>query len=146
MKTLVKISASLIVSLFLLSVFSVVSAQSVGCNPNASPSQATKLTPLMQCGGTGQPCCDFNEAAILVNRIINWFLSIAVVVAAITFSVAGANILLNPDNPSKRSEAWAMFRKTVWGIVIILLAWLVINTLVKTLVNTGVDATRFLKS
>lgn len=145
MKTLTKISASLIVFLFLLSIFSVVNAQSVGCNSSASNSSAKTLLPLIQCGGTGQPCCDFKEAAILVNRIINWFLSIAVAVAAITFSVAGVNILLNPDNAGKRSEAWAMFRKTVWGIIIILMSWLVINTLVNSLVSSSTNALRFLK-
>lgn len=144
MKTFTKISTTLITLIFFMFIFSAVNVYAVGCNSEAPHSSATKLTPLIQCGGTGQPCCDFTEAAILVNRIINWFLSIAVVVAAITFSVAGANILLNPDNAGKREEAKKMFFKTIQGIVIILISWLVINTLVKTLVNTSTDALRFL--
>lgn len=145
MTTLKKILASLTVFLFLMFIFSAVNTYAAGCNDSAPNSSATKLTPLIQCGGTGQPCCDFKEAAILVNRIINWFLSISVTVAAITFSVAGAQILLNPANEAKRREAKDMFIKTIWGIAIILLSWLVINTLVKTLVNTSTDALRFLK-
>ena len=41
----------------------------------ASYSNSSDFWPLVQCGNTGQHDCDFVEATILVNRIINWFIS-----------------------------------------------------------------------
>ena len=63
--------------------------------------------------------------------------------AAITFSIAGGQMLLNPDNPSKREEAINMFKKTVYGMIFILVAWLVVHTVVATLVDPNTNALRF---
>ena len=93
------------------------------------------------------PCtnnCNFNDLTTLINNIINWFLGISVSVAAITFAIAGGIMLFNPNNPGKRGEALEMFKKTIIGIIIILVAWLVIHTVIAALVNQNTGALRFL--
>ena len=110
------------------------------CSTTAGHSDPKSYWPLIQCGGSGQPCCDFNEAAILVNRILNWFLDIAATVAAITFAIAGANILLHPDDPAKITEGWDMFKKTAIGLFIVLIAWLAIHTAVGAIINPAINS------
>lgn len=99
---------------------------------------------LIPCDGVTVPC-DFKAFAQLINGIINWFLGISVSVAAITFAYAGAQMLFNPDEPKKLEDAKAMFKKTIIGMIIILGAWLIINTIVGALVNESTNALRFLK-
>ena len=96
---------------------------------------------LIPCDGVN---CNFSSFAALVNNVINWFLGISATVAAITFSWAGIQMLLNPDNPGKRQEALEMFQKTVIGMIIILVAWLVIHTIIVTLLRDPNSALRFL--
>ncbi len=104
------------------------------CSDTGDHSDKSKWLPIIQCGNAGQHCCDVTEFFILINRIINWFLSISGSIAAITFSIAGIKILFNPSKPEQISEGWAMFRKTVIGMIIILCAWLVIHTVISALV------------
>ena len=119
------------------------------------PVIAFAATSLVPCGNPAsngnpaQPACDFNALATLVNNIINWFLAISVSVAAITIAIAGGTILFNPDNAAKRTEALEMLKKTIYGIIIILVAWLVIHTVIAALTNTpksgsGVGPLKFL--
>ena len=63
------------------------------------------------------------------------------IVAAITFSIAGGKMLLNPENASKRTEAIAMFQKTVIGLLIVLGAWLVIHAAITILVPNSTGST-----
>ena len=105
-----------------------------GCSNTGNHSDKSKWLPIIQCGNAGEHCCDVTEFFILINRIINWFLSISGSIAAITFSIAGIKILFNPSKPEQISEGWAMFRKTVIGMIIVLCAWLVVHTVVSALV------------
>ena len=98
---------------------------------------------LIPCDGVTVKC-DFNAFAQLINNIINWFIGISASVAAITFSIAGAQILFNPDKPEKIEEAKGMFVKTAIGMLIILGAWLIVHTIIAAIVNPSTGALRFL--
>ncbi len=148
-----KISASVLVAFFMFSFAAniVVGMEFCSTSTNQYYSNPNTWTPLVQCGnarnsdGSIQHCCDFNEAMIFVNRILKWFLSLAGTIAAITFSIAGGKMLLNPSDPAKKTEAKEMFEKTLWGLLIVVGAWLVTKTVITAFVNTDVDALRFLK-
>jgi len=119
------------------------------CSDDHSYSNSSELTPLIQCGATNQHCCDFAEAAIFINRLINWFIYISVSVASITFAVAGGKMLMNPGNEAEWTKAKDMFQKTFIGMLIVLGAWLVVHTVITTLVvnNSGpTGALRFFDS
>jgi hypothetical protein len=96
---------------------------------------------LVPCNG---PDCNFSSFVTLINNAITLFLYLAISLAGVTFMIAGAKILLNPGNAGKRSEALGMFKKTIIGMVIVLVAWLVIHTIVGLLVNKNIGALRFL--
>jgi len=114
------------------------------CIENGTPSDRNKSLPLIQCGNAGQPCCNVTELFTLINRIINWFLKIAGSIAAVTFTIAGVNILMHPDKPEEISKARSMFTKTIVGLIIVLLSWLVFHTVLSTLIDQS--ALRFLGS
>lgn len=88
----------------------------------------------------------FTAFSTMLNSGLKWFISISGTVAAITFSIGGAKILLNPGNDKAITEGKAVLWKTVQGMVIILCAWLFINLIVSTLVTEkSINALRFLK-
>lgn len=91
------------------------------------------MAAIVNCGNPGQPACDFTSLVGMLNGIVQWFLTIAASVAALSFAWAGAQILMNPGNEGKLSDAKEMFRKTIWGLVWLLGSWLIIYTVVKTL-------------
>lgn len=99
---------------------------------------------LITCDGVNTKC-DFDALVSIVDGIINWILSISVAVASLSFAYAGGMMLLFPTDPGKRKDAKEIFKKTVVGLLIILSAWLVITSVVKTLVGDEGDALRFLK-
>jgi hypothetical protein len=98
---------------------------------------------LVPCRGAD---CNFDAFATLINNILGWFIDLAVTVATITFTIAGAKILWNPDSDSERTAAKEMFRKTVIGLLIVLLAWIAIHTVISALVKTDTNALRFLSN
>src|ERR1035437_4271337 len=99
---------------------------------------------LIPCDGSATNPCDFNAVVTLINTGIDWFTGISVAVAAITFSIAGANILLHPDSAAERTNSWNMFTKTLIGMIIVLGAWLVLHTAIKAIINPNTNALRFL--
>jgi len=98
------------------------------------------------CTGSDPSKCDFTAFATFINTVITWFLNMSAVVAAITFSIAGANMLLHPESPEEIKKAKSMFTKTIIGMIIVLVAWLVVHTVVATLVNSSTNALRFLSN
>ena len=111
--------------------------QVAGSDPN-------DFWPLIQCDGSDQKPCNFSEMAKTVNRVINWFISMSAVVAAITFAWAGIKMFINPENPGKIGEAMEMFKKTAIGLIIVLVAWLIVKTVVSQFVDPSINALRYL--
>lgn len=106
---------------------------------------ANDFWPIVQCDGVSK-VCDFNAFVDMINRIINWFISIASSVAALTMAYAGAQILLNPGNSGKIEDAKKMFSKAVWGLVWLLGAWLIVHAVVSMIPDSQGDPLRFLKN
>jgi hypothetical protein len=98
---------------------------------------------LIPCDGVTK-VCDFNAFMTMINGFITRFLELSVVIAAVTFSIGGAKILLNPGNPTERQKAMEMFKKTVIGMLIVLGAWLIVHTIVTAVARDPNSALRFL--
>lgn len=79
--------------------------------------------------------CGYEDLLGLINRVINWIIVIAVPVAAGVFAWAGLNVMLNSDNPGKRSEGIKMMRQVFVGLVFILAAWLIVGTILNALLS-----------
>lgn len=88
---------------------------------------------LVPCNGID---CDFNSFIELLNKVIEWIFYTAVVVATIMFAYAGWLYMSSGGNPQKISTAHNIFKKTAIGLIIIALAWLIVNTIVSSLLDT----------
>ena len=90
---------------------------------------------LVPCDGSN---CDFNALITLVQNIINFLLLVAAPIAAIMFAWAGFLYLSARGNSGQISKAHDIFWNVLWGLVIALAAWLIINTITNALLkNSG---------
>lgn len=89
---------------------------------------------LVPCGGykedgSNQPDCDFEYMIIAAEGLIDFLLfTIAMPLAAIAFAYAGYLYLFSGISDQKK-KAKGIFMNVLWGLVIALSAWLIINTL-----------------
>jgi hypothetical protein len=110
-------------------------------------------TPLIRCGlsGTGPYAvpCKFPEFIGLINRIINWIISIAGVIFTISAIWGGFLYMTSGEKPGNKDKAKSLLWSTLMGFVIILTAWLIVYTILNILVDTSDTGTpgifKFLK-
>ena len=76
--------------------------------------------------------CDIGKVA---QHVLNTGIFVAVFLSAILFAWAGVKYLTNAVNSSGINEAKSLFGNVLIGLFIILGAWLVIDTLMRTLIN-----------
>ena len=89
--------------------------------------------------------CNFNAFIGMINGARDWVIGIAGVIATVTFAIAGVRILTNPDNPGERSKAIEMFKKSIYGMIFLLCAWVIIYTVVNSLTSNSSTYLKFLK-
>jgi len=127
-----------ITSIFILSIF-VVPALSYGADP------------LIQCGiadasGKIANPCGFDDFIGTINRIINWIISIATIIFAISFIYGGFLYTTSAGDTGQQQKARDILWSTLKGFVIILIAWLIIYTILKQLIGSeGQSIFNFIK-
>lgn len=100
--------------------------------------------PLVPCGitpiGAGPVIpCDQCELLHLVKHIIDFILiAAAPILATFFFIVAGVYMMLGGANPGMLSQGKSIFKNTFIGLLIVLMAWLITNTLIRSLTNVPV--------
>jgi len=100
-------------------------------------------TPLVPCDNSPSQPCDFNAFVSGIQRVINWFITIAAMLSAIAFAYAGFLLLTGGGNPGKREKAKEIFTKVLIGFIIVLSSWLIVHAV---LVGLGADPTNFFLS
>lgn len=79
---------------------------------------------------------NWNGLIVVVNNIISFLITMAIVfVAPISFGYAGFLYVVNPVNPSGRSQANSVMMNTVIGIVIALAGWLIVDAVMAVFYN-----------
>lgn len=91
---------------------------------------------LVPCNG---PDCNWASLLQLGKNILNFIITIAIIAAGIMFAYAGFKYFTAGGNSSKVGEAHKIFFHVVVGLVVILTAWLVVNTILETLTGRGLD-------
>ena len=85
--------------------------------------------PLVPCNGTTEPCT-FVKIIELVKNIIKFLVfSLAVPLAAISFAIAGVMILTAGGNTGQVEKAKEIFWNVLWGLIVALSAWLIVNAI-----------------
>jgi hypothetical protein len=90
---------------------------------------------IVPCDGTsinGGTECTVCMIATLMQNILNTGIFLAVFLAAILFAWAGVRMLTNQGNPGQVTEAKKIFWNVTVGLVGILAAWLLVDTIMFT--------------
>lgn len=104
-------------------------------------------TPLIRCGlpsGQYNKPCNFNEFVGLINRIINWIISMAGVLFTVAFVYGGYLYMTAGENSGNKEKAKNLLTTTVMGFVVVLTAWLIIYTLLTYLVPEKTTIFKFI--
>ncbi len=95
--------------------------------------------PLVPCEG---PECQACHVVELGQRIVNFLVGIASFIAVLLFAWAGFLMVTAAGNEGQVSKAKGMFMNVFIGMVIVLLGWLIVDTLMKyTFVGSQLDET-----
>jgi hypothetical protein len=95
----------------------------------------TQAAPLVPCDGVDCQTCHFIQ---LGNNIVAWFIKIMAVVCAIVVAVAGFKMVMAGGDMGAISSAREMMTNVIVGFVILLSAWLVIDTVMKVFVKDNI--------
>lgn len=87
-----------------------------------------------------QSDCGWEELVTMFNRIIEWLIIISTSVAALLFMYAGFLYLTSRGDESQVKRATTIFTNVAIGFAIMLLAWLLVDTIVKLLTGEGISA------
>lgn len=78
--------------------------------------------------------CGYNDMLALVNRIISWLIMVSIPLSAGVFAWAGF-LYMTTGISQKKEEAKQMMKKVLIGFVVILSAWIIVGTIMNTLLN-----------
>ena len=90
-----------------------------------------------ECNGIGG-CQSICQLATVAQNVLNTGIYIAVFLSAVLFAWAGLKMLTSVANPGERTRAKEIFANVAVGLVIILVGWLVVDVLMRTLVGASV--------
>lgn len=114
-------------------------------------SAANAYLPLIQCGESSNTVnevssessteisntCDFDDFIATINRIINWIISMAVVIFTISAAWGGFLYVTSGAMPGNKERAKNILWSTLTGFVIILVAWLIVYTILVNLTSSS---------
>ncbi len=114
--------------------------------------QAVQWWPLVPCGlnqqptGVGtsvndytKPCNQCDLLKLLKNIIDFIFFAITPILATLFFVIAGLRMIWSGAKPSELGEAKKMFSQTILGLLVLSLAWLATNTLLKSFARDDIS-------
>lgn len=91
---------------------------------------------LVPCGTTENPKpCEVCDIPRLTQNLLNFFVFFSVIVATLMFTYAGILFLTVTTNPEQATKARTIFGSVFIGLVIVLTAWLVVDTILKAFVD-----------
>ena len=93
----------------------------------------TGLAQLSQCTGTDCTACN---VVYMANGLIKWLIGFCFILFAILLTVAGVRMVTSGGNSSAVEESKNSFVNALIGLVIILSAWLIVDTIMRALVGS----------
>lgn len=96
---------------------------------------AQDTTPLVQYSGCTGLDCTACHVVGMANGIIKWLIGILFLLFAALMMIAGVRLVASAGNPGALSDAKDKFINAIIGFVIVLSAWLIVDTIMKGLVG-----------
>jgi hypothetical protein len=103
-------------------------------------SQAVTSGNFLTCDGVDCSACNIAD---LANRVITWLVGILFMVFAVIATLAGFKLVTSGGNPSALSAAKESLVNAIVGLLILLAAWIIVDTLIRGLGVTGIDRQPF---
>ena len=94
---------------------------------------------LINCGNTANDQCDFNDLIYTLNGIVQWIISMSVIIFTLCLIYGGYLYMTSGAKPGNKDKAKSLFLSTLWGFLIILTGWLIVNTLLQYLLPKDSD-------
>lgn len=89
---------------------------------------------LVTCNG---PDCNWQALIGMVDSIITWLVGFLAIIAVIVLVITGFQLVTSGGNSEAASAAKTRFTNVVVGFIIVLAAWLIVDTLLATLTPCG---------
>lgn len=89
---------------------------------------------LVTCSGLDCDACDLIK---MTNRIVNFLITLLTIAATVMVVVAGFRLVTSGGDTGAMQSAKKMFTNVLIGFVIVLSAWLLVDTVLKTLTSDG---------
>lgn len=83
------------------------------------------------------PTCSACDLVSMINRIIVWLFGFVFVVFAVLMVVAGFGLVTSGGNQSALDAAKSKFQNALIGIIIMMAAWLIVDTLLRAILAGG---------
>jgi|GEM_PF-787971 len=100
-----------------------------------TPDVVSAQVPLASpCEGTTCSSCDLVDMG---NNLIQWLIGVVTVLFAVVMAIAGFQLVTAGGNPSALQSAKEKFTNGIIGFIIILSAWLLVDTIMKGLVGNN---------
>jgi len=87
----------------------------------------------VQCGYDRM--CNACDLILLVNNLVTWLFSVLAIFAVLALMVAGFRLVVSGGNTNAWEGAKQMFTNVVIGFVIIISAWLIVDTIMKAFLD-----------
>ncbi len=97
---------------------------------------------LVPCGGRGESECNLGHLIQLGNNIITFLIQFAALVAVVLLAIGGFKLVLSRGNAGAMEEAKSRIWNVFIGFLIILLAYLVVETILSVLTGGGFETWR----
>lgn len=86
---------------------------------------------LVTCSG---PDCNICSFVAMINGLINWLFSFLVLAAVLALVIAGFRLVVSAGNEAAWTKAKEMVTNITIGFVIVLSAWLIVDTMMKAFI------------
>lgn len=89
---------------------------------------------LVPCNG---PDCDINDVVDMANRVINFLLQLLMILGTIALVAVGFGLVISGGNSEAWTKAKNRFTNVVFGLILVLAAWLIVDTIMLGLTGKG---------
>ena len=89
------------------------------------------------------PCdtdCGWVDFIELAKNIIRFLIGLIIAGSVLVFAYAGFKYMTALGDENKIKSAHEMFRKLIWGLIVALIAWLLVDILLSALTGEGLDS------
>ncbi|NCN52205.1 hypothetical protein GW943_00105 [Candidatus Parcubacteria bacterium] len=102
---------------------------SQSASQSTSGDSSSFIKKLVPCEG---PECQACDVVKLADNIIGFLIQIGILIGVVIFAIAGFTMATSAGNASQVSKAKGMFTNVIVGFIILLAAWLIVDTVMKT--------------